>query len=378
MRVGVLHLDLAAPLEEGLALGFGSEQFPVYCFTEQTYESGFTSYITESQQRFRAMGARVVFVPGLFQSKFPPDQLAGQLYFCARASAGYWIYTMQTLATPNYQPLGWGAPRQYWEAIARANRELDHLADDPAYLSNLIARPNAPVGPPIPWGGFVHYEVLAPTAKVVGGMPSLWLRRANWLYFWARKGEAINFELTWRQLGTYPEVMSAGLVSPRWEPLTAATARPNEPAIIQFAATEDGLYGLVLQDGFNAVEVTRASHPFSVQASAAGDGAFLTVRVPPLFLAILPGASRAVIELTTPVTAQAVKATLTADDGSLLWSAVVDGVARVSIDAPRGAYVRIDATKLAGRVLQDFHVNAVEGVVPLVAFEPTWLLRPVK
>jgi hypothetical protein len=84
------------------------------------------------------------------------------------------------------------------------------------------------------------------------------------------------------------------------------------------------------------------------------------------------------LELTTPVTAQAVKATVTAEDGALLWSGVVDGVARVSIDAPRGAYVRIDATKLQGRVLQDFHVKAIEGLVPLAALEPTWLLRPVK
>ena len=122
----------------------------------------------------------------------------------------------------------------------------------------------------------------------------------------------------------------------------------------------------------------RASQPFSVRTSAGGDGAFLTVEVPPLFLPILPGAPRAVLELATPVTAQAVQATVTADDRSLRWSGVVDGVTRVSIANLHGTYLRIDAAKLPNRVLQDFHVKAIEGLVPLAALDATWLLRPAK
>jgi hypothetical protein len=60
------------------------------------------------------------------------------------------------------------------------------------------------------------------------------------------------------------------------------------------------------------------------------------------------------------------------------WLGGVNGVTRVTVRHLHGAYLRIDATKLQGRVFQDFHVKAVEGVVPLAALEPTWLLRPVK
>lgn len=377
VRLGVLHLDIPAPLQEGEALGFGCNQFPVFCFTEQTYESGFTSSIAEIQERFKTLGADVELVAGLFQSKIPPGDLAEQLYNCARASAGYWVYTMQTFTTPDYQPLP-GTPRQYWEAIARADRELDKLADDSAYVSGLTVRPLPTIGPAILWGSFIQYRVLQPVARVAGALPPLWLRRANWVYFWARKGEAIDFELTWRQLGKYGDVALVGLVSPQGEPLVATTARLNEPAVIRLSAPDDGVYGLALGAGMNAVKITRASQPFSVRTSAGGDGAFLTVEVPPLFLPILPGAPRAVLELATPVTAQAVQATVTADDRSLRWSGVVDGVTRVSIANLHGTYLRIDAAKLPNRVLQDFHVKAIEGLVPLAALDATWLLRPAK
>jgi hypothetical protein len=284
---------------------------------------------------------------------------------------------MQTFKAPDYQPLA-GMPRQYWEAIGQANQELDRLAANPSYVSKLALRPIPTPGPAILWGSFVPYGVLQPVASAVGAFPPLWLRGANWVYFRARKGETINFELTWRQLGKYQDVVLVGLVSPQGEPLVSASARPSKPAEVHLLAPIGGLYGLALQAGMNAAEITHASQPFSVRASAGGQGAFLTVRVPPLFLPVVPGASRALLELTTPVAAQAVKVAVTAEDGSLLWSGVVDGVTRVSINAPRGAYVRIDAAKLQGRVLQDFHVKAVEGLVPLAALEPTWLLRPVK
>jgi hypothetical protein len=38
--------------------------------------------------------------------------------------------------------------------------------------------------------------------------------------------------------------------------------------------------------------------------------------------------------------------------------------------------LRIDAEKLPGRVLQDFHVRALAGLLPLAAPYPGWLLRP--
>jgi hypothetical protein len=85
-----------------------------------------------------------------------------------------------------------------------------------------------------------------------------------------------------------------------------------------------------------------------------------------------------VLELTKPAAAQAVKSRVTADDGSELWSGVVGGVTRVTVDGLHGAYLRVDAEKLPNHVLQDFHLAVIEGLLPLAAPEPAWLLRPAK
>src|ERR1035437_3630253 len=105
VRLGVLHLDVSEPLQEGIALGFGTPQLPVLAFTEVTYSTGYTAYVEEAQKRFRALGAHVDLVVGIFQSKVPADKLAAHLFHGARAAYGYWIFTMGTFANPDYLSL---------------------------------------------------------------------------------------------------------------------------------------------------------------------------------------------------------------------------------------------------------------------------------
>jgi hypothetical protein len=375
LRLGVLHLDLPFPLYEGMALGFGTGSLPVYAFTEHTYTEGFSPYISATQGRLRSLGASVDLVVGIFQSKFAPENLAEQLFRCAQASAGFWIYTMDTFANLNYQPLA-GTPQQYWTAIENAAHELDRLAGNRAYVSSLVTQQRAVALPAMPWGGFVHYDLAPANKKSSGPMPEQWLRKTNWVYFWAAKGDAIAFELTWRQLGHYEDVGSVGVVSPQGEPLAAAGVRPNAPGVIHLTGPESGVYGLLLQAGMNAAEITHASHPYAVQIPATGDGAFLAVKIPRLFILFQPGAARASLELATPGATQAVRAEVKTENGSAVWAGVIDGPTRIAVDHPSGPYLVLTVEKLQGRVMQDLHVKALEGLVPLAAPDPAGLLQP--
>jgi hypothetical protein len=373
VRIGVFDADLPYPFYEGIVQGFASRQSPLLCFTEHTYTDGYTAYLAATQEKFRSMGAAVDLVVGIYQSKFVPEEIASQLYHCARTTAGYWIYTMDTFASPNFRPLV-GSREQYWRAIERADNELDRLATNAKYVSSLTVRPKVVPGLP-----FLRIYVLPPGKQVSAAPPRLWLRGNNWVHFWASRGETIDFELSSRQLGKYADVVLARLVSPEGDPMVEATVRLNESATIHVPSTQDGLYELVLQAGLNAVEITRVSHPFSIGVPAGGGGAFLTVHVPVLYVPILSGASRAVLELATPATAQqAANVTVTSDDGSPRWSGVVHGVVRVTIENPRGAYLRIDTKEVPSVVLQDFHVKAIEGLLPLAAPRHEWLLQPAK
>jgi hypothetical protein len=95
-----------------------------------------------------------------------------------------------------------------------------------------------------------------------------------------------------------------------------------------------------------------------------------------LNLPILPGATQVVLGFNTPVAAQAVKVKVVGEDGSVNWAGLVVGTVKTTIDHPTGAYLHVTVGKIPGRVLQDFHLQAIEGVLPLAAPDPAWLFQP--
>ena len=141
LRLGALQLEhyiSTIPLQQGMALGFGTSQLPVFCFSEDTYSTGYSPSIASIKQYFYNLGANVDLVVGLWQSQFTPAALPAQLYYCAHDSYGYWIYTMETFANPSYSSL-MGTLAQGWAAITTADSELGKLALNPQYVTTLQA-----------------------------------------------------------------------------------------------------------------------------------------------------------------------------------------------------------------------------------------------
>jgi hypothetical protein len=93
-------------------------------------------------------------------------------------------------------------------------------------------------------------------------------------------------------------------------------------------------------------------------------------------MALEAGAAQAVVELITEGGAEAVKGIVLAEDGKELWSGVVDGVVKVTLEKPSGAYLQVKFEKLPERVLEDIGIKAVKGVLPFAATAPAALLRP--
>jgi hypothetical protein len=371
LRFGVLHLDQAIPVQQGLALGFGTPDLPVLCLTERTYSSGHTPYIVSAQESFRAMGAYVDVLVGFWQSKFPPGNVAEQLYHIAHDSYGYWIYTMQTFGKADYHPLP-GTPEEYWAAIREANRELDKLGADGAYRTALRIRCFEPPATPLPWGDFRKYDLVSGSGAAPP-MPGVWLRGTNWIYFYAKQGDRIAFELTRRQIGSYADSIRVGMISPVGTRLAEGTAKKDQPAVLQAVAPETGVYGLVIVTGAVAGEVTRASHPYAAHIAGPGGAGFVT-RLPPLFVALSPDAAAVEFEFVTDNSAEAVKATVLAENGAELWSGVVEGATKVRIGKPSGTRVRLKFERLPGHTFEDVRVRGVKGVLPFAATDPSGLL----
>lgn len=371
LRLGVLHLDQPIPVQQGFALGFGTSKLPVFCLTERTYSNGYTPYIASVQESFRKMGAFVDLLVGIWQSRYPPENITEQLYHCSKDSYGYWIYTMQTFEKPEYHPLP-GTPEKYWAAIQMANLELDNLANYRNYQTALQIRQFEPPSFPLPWSDFQNYDLIS-RSGTTRPMPVVWLRGTNWIYFFAKQGDRIAFEVTRKQIGRYVDSVRIGLVSPAGTHLAEGTAKKYQPAELRAIAPETGVYGLVVVAGAVAAEITKASHPYAARITQHSGAGFVT-RLPLLFVAILPDAATIEFEFVTENSAEAVKGAVIGENGAELWSGVVEGPARIRFDKPAGTLVQLKFERLPGHAFEDVRVRGVKGVLPFAATDPTGLL----
>ncbi len=368
LRLGALHLDLAIPLQQGAALGFGTRSLPALCLTEKTYSTGFTKYISSLKEYFKNMGAHADIVPGIWQSRWPSANIPEQLYYCAKDTYGYWIYTMETFMNPEYHPLVEPA-RNYWKAIRNANAELDRLGSCGTYKTSLRIRTF--VQPP-ELAGFVKYHFRQKSATPKH-LPVARLRGTNWIYFHAGKGDRIEFEVKWQQVGSYEDKAMVALVSPGYTALKYGIAEKGHTFVARDRAPSSGIYGMIIQVGDNAVEITKASHPFAYHVSPDRAAGFIA-KVPPLFLAIDRSKSSEVeLELRTESSLEAVRAVVYSEEGTELWSGVVDGVKSVRIGTPRGRYLKIEFSRMLFRTLEDVWLRGVKGVLPFAATDPSCL-----
>lgn len=375
VRLGALVLDNFHPVYEGIAVGLGTAELPVLCFSETTYPRGFGDYVTEeAPRRFAAMGAHVDFVAGLWQVKIPADAIAAHAYHCARSGFGYWIYTMQTFLQPDYQSLAMPV-EDYWKAYRLANAELDRAAREPGYVSRLKAgRFHAPLPSPetlLPGLKLAPVEVARPARPALP--PAL--RRTNLLLLWALKGERIAFDCRVRQVGTYPDLARLALVDGTGRQLAAALVGVD-PMTVAATADHDGLYALAVAAGYNALEVRSMTHPAAI---AVEQEARLIFATPPLYLHVPDGVRQVKLMLAADAQGEARAVTISLADGRVVWRGEVDAAIEVAIDVPDGGRgpLKLESVKAAGaEVEEDFRLKVLSGAAPAAALEPAGLFRP--
>ena len=262
--LGTLHPDIEGPFTRGLVIGLGTARYPLLGFSEMTYSSGYTDYIEKQQRAFAAMPASVLFVPGLWQQQFPAENLAEQYYTCAAHSAGYWIYTLESLLEdvskqPGYQLAE--PEERYWAAMQTADGELDKLvALGGTYVSALKVRPFDPPLPVVTTGD-IKIEALIPAPDPqplsLGPVIQPRLRYRNPLFILGKAGEEVRVRVTNLQLANYRPGTQWALVGPDGARLREGHLKVNESEEVAFTPDRDGVYLLVAESGNNghALEV---------------------------------------------------------------------------------------------------------------------------
>lgn len=273
--LGVLLLDYPLPFMRGMARGLGTATYPVLGFSETTYSSGYSDYVGKQQQAFAAMPAQVLFVPGLWQQQFPSENLAEQYYTCAAHSAGYWIYTLESLLEdvsklPGYQLREPG--ERYWEAMRLANGELDKLAAaGPGYVSALKVRAfEAPL--PVLSTADLTIPRLVPAPDAApqsrGEATAPRLRYRNPLFILGKAGEPVRVRVENRQLANYLPGTQWVLCGPDGTHLQEGRLKVRETAEVAFTPAKDGTYLLVAASGQNAQELCLLSgQPYGLSAT---------------------------------------------------------------------------------------------------------------
>jgi hypothetical protein len=268
------------PFTEALAKGLGTVDNKVIIFSDETYTKGYSAYIGEFTKNLHDKGIEARFMPGLWQDRISVERLAEQYYYCAKATDGYWIYTLQMLG-PNWHQKHVGENRDYWAAMHKANTELDKLELNPDYVSDLKLRPIENVLPYMDYGRIKTGTLM----YVKGGFKeaplgeAVRLRRPEVLVFVAEKGEQIRFKLEFGKradgLTDYAETV---LLSNAGEVLSTDRATKNKPAILSTTAPYTGSYSIALNPDLNILRVVGFTHPYSIDAKDNVD--FIEPRVP--------------------------------------------------------------------------------------------------
>jgi len=260
--LGVLLLDYPLPFLKAMAMGIGTPTYPVLGFSENTYTTGYDEYVPAQMQRFAAMPAHVLFVPGLWQQQFPVENLGEQYYACAAATSGYWIYTLESMLEdvsklPGYQLRS--PDEEYWGAMRLANTELDKLmASGGTYESELKVRPFVAPLPVMPTDDIaIESLVVAPDDAPLSMGEITWprLRYRNPLFVAGTAGEPVAIKITNRQLARYLSGTQWVLLGPDGARLQEGMIGVRESETVEFTPAQAGTHVLVSSSGQNAHRV---------------------------------------------------------------------------------------------------------------------------
>ena len=117
----------------GMARGMGTKSLPALVAAESpTYSKGYHSFVDKECKRFKDEGFYVLYVPGIWDVQFFPEDLSWHCYNLAMHSDGYWDFTIRGLykgLLPDFyaklMQKSHGNISEYWNAFTIANDEIE-------------------------------------------------------------------------------------------------------------------------------------------------------------------------------------------------------------------------------------------------------------
>lgn len=115
----------------GLLKGFGTAEVPAISLPESpTYDDGYTPFVEKQKEFLKKNDFHVIYVPGIFNRSFFPDDLAVNTFKLAVNTDGYFDFTIRALYgliddfNKDLMFKCKGDLRKYWNAYKYANSEI--------------------------------------------------------------------------------------------------------------------------------------------------------------------------------------------------------------------------------------------------------------
>ena len=261
---------------EAVARAFSTERLPIVLWATDTYGGGGPDRVPDDwRERYEQMGVNARYCAGMLLRVYSAKNLAANICHASAECDGYWLFTTYTLWKPEDERSGdyylaAGTAEEYWEAIALGNAELDRLAADPAYESELeigiepiiyhpLAKPEArrriaALAPPEITGETVEY-------------PTVWLRGTNLALVATEAGQPVAIELEFGQVGPGADRVSWEVTDQEGTAVASGQGEAGANETVAFTPPHDGLYYLLMSAGGSKYAFAGANTPVGLYAT---------------------------------------------------------------------------------------------------------------
>ncbi|MGD9497284.1 MAG: hypothetical protein AB7Y46_13375 [Armatimonadota bacterium] len=261
---------------EAVARAFSTERLPIVLWATDTYGGGGPDRVPDDwREHYRQMGVNARYCAGMLLRAYSAKNLAANIYHASAECDGYWLFTTYTLWKPEEERSGdyylaAGTAEQYWDAIALGNAELDRLAADPAYESELkigiepiiyhpLAKPEArrridALAPP---------QVTGETMKY----PTVWLRGTNLALVAASGGQPVAIEVEFGQVGAGADRISWEVTDREGNAVASGQGEVGASTTVVFTPPHEGLYYLLMSAGGSKYALTSSNAPVGLYAT---------------------------------------------------------------------------------------------------------------
>ncbi len=333
LMLGVLMLDANNWYANAWARGFGTGAMPVIAFSENTYGTGATPYLDQTQQRFEQMGAHVLLCPGMWLQRFEVRDIAGHLFHMADSSAGYWVFTTYGLVLPAEEvatnDYSLRPPQeQYLDAFRQASAELDRKAAEGSGFTPKLEAVHRVPPPRVTLG---EHGLLDPATTRLrpinpgaaraspADKPTL-LRYGAVYYILGAAGQPITGRLGAVQTGQQLKSSVYALIAPDGEVLTEGVVPLGGGVDLNVTADQAGVYKLAIVAHANLFTVELAV-PHYVVSTTDVVGVSVVQHANRMYFYVPADVDEFKIEVATPYVAEQATVTVWDADGREAGSA---------------------------------------------------------